>query len=136
MAVWMLRIWTRPFSSGKPGRRERKTGLVSVKHSSLWTVLVCFPVKQNPEMEPYLCCLPISIFTSSLPGLNKASSIRSGLLVIPGAAVQMDRWDRQEKEKKKDKCQESRWVIISKSPRAVATVCRCVFACVCVHTYD
>lgn len=28
-------------------------------------------------------CLPISIFTSSLPGLSRASSIRSGLLVIP-----------------------------------------------------
>lgn len=27
--------------------------------------------------------LPISIFTSNLPGLIKASSIRSGLLVIP-----------------------------------------------------
>lgn len=27
--------------------------------------------------------IPISILTSSLPGLNKASSIKSGLLVIP-----------------------------------------------------
>lgn len=32
-------------------------------------------------------CLPISIFTSSLPGLSRASSIRSGLLVIPKLKV-------------------------------------------------
>lgn len=48
------------------------------------TVLIYFPVLTNRGMKPYLCFLPISIFTSSLPGLNKASSIKSGLLVIPG----------------------------------------------------
>lgn len=48
------------------------------------TVVIYFPVLTNRGMKPYLCFLPISIFTSSLPGLNKASSIKSGLLVIPG----------------------------------------------------
>lgn len=69
-----------------------------LSYSTLYKLCITSSSQSHFKVELHWCeTSPISILTSNLPGLSRASSIRSGLLVIPEGGTDGQREERGDK---------------------------------------